>query len=245
MVLVFILLFAFVAGVGSAVLAGVVLITPDSLRKRLVPHFVSFAAGALLGAAFADLMPAAIVGIGNPYRASLTFLVGVILFLLLERVLLYHHCHENDCHEHTVVGPLLLLGDALHNFVDGVAIAAAFMSSSSTGIAVALAILSHEVPQEVGNVAILLESGFGRRKAFLYNVLSNAAAVVGALLGYLFLTRLSFLVPYIMGISAASFIYIAAADLIPSLHRKAGSGTLRHALVLLGGVGLMIALHRD
>jgi zinc and cadmium transporter len=245
MVLAYILLFAFIAGVGSAVLAGVGLIASDSFRKRIMPSLVNFAAGALLGAAFADLMPEAIVRIGNPYVASLTLLSGILLFLVLERILLYHHCHDHDCHSHTVVGPLLLLGDALHNFVDGVAIAAAFMASPQAGMAVALAVLSHEVPQEVGNVVILLESGFGRGRAFGYNVLANAAALLGALLGYAFLARLTFLVPYVMGVSAASFIYIAAADLIPSLHRKPGSTSPRQMLVLLSGVALMVALHHE
>jgi zinc and cadmium transporter len=242
MVLGSILLFAFIAGVGSAVLAGVLLLMPEARRKHLLPVLVSFAAGSLLGAAFADLMPEAIAGIGDPYRASLTLLAGVILFLILERVVLYHHCHDDDCHGHKVVGPLLLLGDALHNFVDGVAIAAAFLASKTTGMAVALAVLSHEVPQEVGNVAILLDSGFSKARAFGYNVLSNAAAVLGALLGYLFLEHMRFLVPYVMGISAASFIYIAAADLLPTLHRR-GRPIFSQLVILLAGVALMIALH--
>lgn len=243
MALVYILLFATIAGTGSAILAGAILITPQSLRRKLVPSLVSFAAGSLLGAAFADLLPETIVRIGDPYVASLTLLAGVLLFLVLERVLLYHHCHEDHCHSHSVVGPLLLLGDTLHNFVDGVAIAAAFLVSNSAGVAVALAVLSHEVPQEVGNVVILLDSGFSRSRAFTYNVLANSAAVVGALLGYVFLSRMTFLAPYVTGISAASFIYIAAADLIPNLHRKPSSAGTRQMLVLLAGVALMIALH--
>jgi zinc and cadmium transporter len=243
MVLGSILLFAFIAGVGSAVLAGALLLAPERTRKAVVPWLVSLAAGSLLGAAFADLLPEAIEGIGDPYRASLTLLAGVILFLVLERIVLYHHCHDEDCHD-KVVGPLLLMGDALHNFVDGVAIAAAFLGSPSAGIAVALAVLSHEIPQEVGNVVILLESGFSRRKAFGYNVLSNSLAVVGALAGYFFLRRVGFLVPYVMGISAASFIYIAAADLLPNLHRK-GRTTFAQLAVLLAGVAMMIALRGD
>ncbi len=243
MALVYILLFSTVAGIGSAVLAGAILITPESVRKMLVPSLVSLAAGSLLGAAFADLLPETIVRIGDPYVASLTLLVGVLLFLVLERVLLYHHCHEDHCHTHAVAGRLLLFGDALHNFVDGVAIAAAFLVSNSAGVATALAVLSHEVPQEVGNVVILLESGFSRRRAFGYNVLANSAAIVGGVLGYLFMSRMTFLAPYVMGLSAASFIYIAAADLIPNLHRKPSSAGPRQMLVLLAGVALMVALH--
>ena len=240
----YVLLFSVIAGVGSAVLAGAILLAPERFRKSALPWLVSFAAGALMGAAFGQLMPEAIEKIGDPYRASLTFLAGVIIFLVLERVILYHHCHNHDCHEHTVVGPLLLLGDALHNFVDGVAIAAAFLAGPSTGIAVALAVLSHEVPQEVGNVVILLDSGFSRARAFGYNVLSNSAAVVGAVLGYWFLRKMDVLVPYVMGISAASFIYIAAADLLPNLHRK-GRSTLSQLLVLLAGVGMMLLLRDE
>jgi zinc and cadmium transporter len=162
----------------------------------------------------------------------------MVLFFVLEKLVLWRHCHDSDCEVHSRAGPLILVGDAFHNFVDGVVIAAAFLTSIPLGIATALAVIAHEVPQEVGDFAILLDSGYSRRKALLFNALSSLATLPGAVLAWFWLAETRGAVPYILGLSAASFIYIAAADLIPHLHRQVtAKAALRQFVLLIAGIG--------
>ena len=163
---------------------------------------------------------------------------------MLEKLLIWRHCHDRECETHAASGPLILIGDALHNFVDGVVLAAAMMSSIPLGIATAIAIIAHEIPQEVGDFAILLESGYRRSSAFLYNILSSLGMAAGALLGYFFLSVASGVLAQVMALSAASFIYVAVADLVPALHRRTAlrSGVLQ-LLLIVGGIASIIFLH--
>jgi zinc and cadmium transporter len=149
-----------------------------------------------------------------------------VLFFVLEKLVLWRHCHDSGCEVHGRAAPLILIGDAFHNFVDGMVIAAAFLTSIPLGVAAALAVIAHEVPQEVGDFAILLDSGYGRMKALILNGLSSATTLPGAVLAYFWLGEMHAAVPYILALSAASFIYIAAADLIPGLHRQVSSRRL-------------------
>lgn len=175
-----------------------------------------------------------------------TVLIGVVLFFILEKLVLWRHCHEEYCEVHRTSGPLILIGDALHNFVDGVIIAATFLTSIPLGIATSMAVISHEIPQEVGDFAILLESGYSRVRAFLYNIISSLGALLGALLAYLFFIELHKAIPYIMALSAASFIYIAIADLIPSLHRYTGlKYSIPQLALMLAGIGTITLFHLD
>jgi len=169
-------------------------------------------------------------------RITATVLAGMVLFFVLEKLVLWRHCHDGICELHGRAGPLILIGDAFHNFVDGVVIAAAFLTSFPLGIAASLAVIAHEVPQEVGDFAILLDQGYDRKKAFVFNNLSAAATLPGALAAYFWLGEMSGAVPYILAISAASFIYIASADLIPGLHRQVTfvKSLVQLALVLAG-----------
>jgi len=235
---------AIIAGVGSAVLAGVVLLLPKERRGTALPWMVAFSAGALLGAAFGDLLPQALSG--APVRAvSLTVLGGMLGFMLLELMLAHRHghghAHGHEHEAHRALGPLVLFGDALHNFVDGVAIAAAFSMSKEAGIATALAVFAHEVPQEVGNVALLLEAGYSPAKAFGFNVLSNSVAVVGALAAGLMLGALQPVIPYVLAVACAGFIYVAAADLIPGIvDAPKGSRVLQAGLLIAGAAGICL-----
>jgi zinc and cadmium transporter len=221
---------------------------------------VSFATGALLGAAFLGLLPEALEGAGHDDAHLVTGAVlgGLLLFFLLEKLVIWRHCHEEHCeghgpddghghHDHgrRSAGTLIIIGDGLHNFVDGVLIGAAFLTDVSLGIVTALAVAAHEIPQELGDFAILLHSGYSRAKALLLNVLSSLTTVAGALLAYFGFGHDSHLLPYVIAVAVASFIYIAVADLIPGLHRRTDIAGGIKQIVLIGvGIGV-IALVGD
>jgi len=235
-----IIFFSFIGSIGSVGGAALLLMFPEEVRKTVVPGLVSYATGTLLGAAFLGMIPHALEHTqALPILA--TVLAGIILFFILEKLVLWRHCHAVECEVHTTAGPLILMGDAFHNFVDGVVIAAAFLTSVPFGIAASLAVIAHEIPQEIGDFGILLESGYSRQKALLYNVLSSVSTLPGAIIAYFYLKTTTAVVPYILALSAASFIYIAVADLIPVLHRKSGLKTgIWQLLLLLGGVGTIL-----
>jgi zinc and cadmium transporter len=205
--------------VGAMAGAALMLLFPEGIRRVLVPCLISYATGTLLGAAFLGMI---LAGLRHAPATAImgTVLAGMVLFFVLEKLVLWRHCHADQCEVHTRVAPLILIGDAFHNFVDGVVIAAAFLTTIPLGIAAAVAVIAHEIPQEVGDFAILLESGYGRMKALVLNGLSAAATLPGAMGTYFWLAEMHGVVPYILALSAASFIYIATADLVPVLHRQ-------------------------
>ena len=172
---------------------------------------------------------------------SAAVLAGIVLFFVLERLVLWRHGHEAGGPSNPAA-PLILVGDAFHNFVDGVVIAAAFVTSVPLGVTAGLAVVAHEVPQEVGDFAILLDGGYGRQKAVVLNSLSATATLPGALAGYFCLADVQGLVPYVLALSAASFIYIAVADLLPGLHRRP-AGSWRQLALILAGIGTIAAFH--
>jgi len=222
------------------------------LRASWVPTLVSYAIGALLGAAFLEVIPHAFEQ-GDPHRAALAILGGIFGFFVLEKLLLWRHCHTEHCEAHDPLerthdqgrgGVLIVVGDTVHNFVDGILIAAAFVQSTELGIITAIAIVAHEIPQEVGDFLILLHSGFSRARALAVNLLSSAATLVGGVGGYFALQMLEGWQPALLGIVAASMIYVAVADLIPSLHRRPElRDTASQALMIALGIGT-IALVR-
>lgn len=220
--------------------ASLLLFFPDKVRKSLVPCLVSYATGTLLGAAFLGMIPHALE-LAQASFVLATVLIGIILFFLLEKLVLWHHCHEEKCEVHGSAGTLLLVGDAFHNFIDGVVIAAAFITSIPFGVATALAVIAHEVPQEIGDFGVLLDSGYSKKKAVIYNLLSSVSTVPGAMIAYFYLRTSQVIVPYILALSAASFIYIAIADLIPSLHKRVGPvASIRQFILILAGVGTIL-----
>ena len=225
--LVWIIIFTLMGGLLSVASAALLLLVPENHHPRILPHGVSFALGALLSVAFLDLLPDALATAGSEHTESLlaTVLIGILGFFLLEKLLIWRHCHADHCethseeHFHQPAGTLIVVGDAIHNFVDGILIAAAFLTDINLGIITSLAVAAHEIPQEVGDFAILLQSGYGRGKALAYNLLSSLATMVGGILAYFSLEHIHGWLPYILSIAASSFIYIAVADLIPSLHQ--------------------------
>lgn len=172
----------------------------------------------------------------------MTILIGILCFFLLEKLVRVHHCHNVECHSYDKsAGMMIFIGDALHNFIDGIMIAGAFLISVPVGIMVSLGVIIHEIPQELGDFGIFLHSGYSKGKAIVYNVLSGATALVGGLLGYIAFHEAHEFVPYVMALSAASFIYIALADLSPELHKQTKwSHSLQQMGVLLLGVAVIM-----
>jgi zinc and cadmium transporter len=235
--------FSILGSLGAIAVAALFLFFPDGIRKVLVPYLISYATGTLLGAAFLGMIPAGLERApANPLMA--TVLAGIVLFFVLEKLVIWRHCHQADCEIHGRAAPMILIGDAFHNFVDGVVIAAAFLNSIPLGITAAFAVIAHEVPQEVGDFAILLDNGYSRSRALLLNGLSSSTTLPGAVLAYFWLGEAREAVPYILAISAASFIYIAAADLIPALNRQVTlAASVRQFVLLLAGIGTIAFFH--
>lgn len=229
--------FALLGSIGALAGAALLLRFPDAVRIRLLPCLVAYATGTLLGAAFLGMIPKALERVA-PLAVSGTVLAGIVLFFLLEKLVLWRHCHDDACAVHGHQGgKLILIGDAFHNFVDGVVIAAAFLISVPVGIATALAVIAHEIPQELGDFAILLASGMNKLRAFTTNLLSSLATLPGVVLGWFWLDEMRGAIPYILALSAASFIYIAVADLVPGLHRRTGPrATLLQISLMLAGI---------
>jgi zinc and cadmium transporter len=224
-------------------LAGMALLLREGALKRLTAPAVNYATGTLLGATLLGMIPNALRSLSGGLVLA-AVLAGIVLFFLLEKLTIWRPCHRGECEIHSSGGNLILLGDAIHNSVDGIAIAAAFSSSVPLGIAASVAVFAHEVPQEVGDFAILLERGYSRRRAFMYNVISSTCAILGAVLTYFFLVPLGNAVPYLMSLSAASFLYIAVADLVP--HHRGATDLRAFAYqtgLLLAGIGTIAALH--
>ena len=202
---------------------------------------VAFSAGALMGGAFLHLLPEASETIGV-LNSSWCLLVGVVIFFILERLLRWRHCHEEICEVHPV-GYLNLIGDSLHNFLDGVIIAAAFLHSTHLGLTTTLVILAHEVPQEIGDLGVLMHSGLSLPRAVILNLFVALTAVLGTVVGYYALDALQMCKPYVLAISAGGFLYISACDLIPELHKERRQGRAWLALLLfILGIGLMEAV---
>ena len=231
--------FSFLASIGAIAAAAVFLFFPEHVRKAIIPSLVSFATGTLLGSAFLGMIPAGLnQAPAGPILA--TVLLGIVLFFALEKLVLWRHCHNSECEVHGRAGPLILIGDAFHNFVDGVVIASAFLTSIPLGVMTSLAVIAHEIPQEVGDFAILLDSNYSRAKALLLNSLSATATLPGGIVAYFWLGETRWAVPYMLAISAASFIYIATADLIPSLHQRLTPlESFRQFSLLLAGIGII------
>ncbi len=229
---------------GGLVVASSLLLFNESLRTRLVPWLVSYAVGALLGAVFLEVLPHAFEHAENVQSIAATVLAGILAFFVLEKLVLWRHCHQEQCeahdpavaapHDHGRSGLMILIGDTFHNFVDGVLVAAAFLASTELGIVTALAIIAHEVPQEIGDFVILLHSGYTRRAAFLLNMLSSAAMCVGGVLAYFALQTMQDWVPPLLALAAASMLYVSVADLIPGLHRRPELGATGQQVVLIG-----------
>jgi len=245
MTLAWIVLASLAGGVLSVCAAAFALV----LRGGWVPMLVSFAIGTLLGASFLEVLPRAFE-LGRPQPVAAAILGGLLGFFLLEKLLLWRHSHEHGegeepahHHEHGRAGMLIVVGDTIHNFVDGVLIAATFLQSTQLGLATSIAIVAHEIPQEVGDFLVLLDSGYTRTRAFVLNVLSSLGSLAGGLIGYFALAGFQRWEPILLGVVAASMIYVAVADLIPGLHKRPELvATAQQTLLIAAGVALIALL---
>ena len=252
--------------IASALAGGVMAVVAASLTLTLhaswIPRLVSFAVGALLGAVFLELLPHALEA-GDSHGVLATVLAGLLAFFLLEKLVLWRHSHGHDMHdadaeetEHAHAlhahaghdrgrsGLMILIGTAVHNFCDGIVIAAAYLADVRLGLATTVAIVAHAVPQQVGDFAVLLHSGYTRRRAFAYNVSAGLATLAGALASYYALAQMQQVLPTVLAIAASSLLYVAVADLIPSLHRRPEPlETAKQALLIALGVAIIYAVH--
>ena len=273
-----IILTSLAGGILSVLCAGFVAL---NARTAWIPMLISYAIGAMLGAVFLEILPHAFEVASNVESMTGTVLFGILLFFILEKLVLWRHCHGEHCevhavhteeeclvktdldgdgklskyravqsspsmmrqaasheHDHGRSGMMIMIGDTFHNFVDGILIAAAFIVDIKLGAVTALAIIAHEIPQEVGDFLILLHSGYSKKQALFFNLLSSFATVVGALLAYFALQSLQNFIPYILGLAAASMLYVAVADLIPGLHKRTElKATVQQVLLIALGIG--------
>ena len=215
-----------------------------SILQKLLLFLVSFAAGGMLGGAFIHLLPEAIDQLGVGFNFSLSVLGGILAFFILEKFIAWRHCHIPTSRQHPHPLALMnLVGDAFHNFIDGVIIAASFMVSFPLGIVTSLAVVFHEIPQEIGDFGVLVYGGFSKVKALFFNFASALTAILGAVLTLILGSRLVGVIPLIIPFTAGGFLYIAGSDLIPELHKE--TNLLKSGVQLLGlllGIGLMVAL---
>ncbi|HTJ96997.1 MAG TPA: ZIP family metal transporter [Rhodocyclaceae bacterium] len=273
-VLAWIVLMSFVGGAISVTAASGLAM---STRAGWIPMLVSYAIGALLGASFLEVLPHAIEAGTDAEQTCAIVLGGILLFFVLEKLVLWRHCHHEECeghelvpvkpepgkfrlaapapekyakpavhsHDHGRSGMLIMVGDAFHNFVDGVLIAAAFMQDIRLGIITGIAIIAHEIPQEIGDFLILLHSGYTRTRAFMLNLFSSFATLAGGLFAYFGLSAVQGVIPVLLGLAASSMIYVAVADLIPGLHKRTElRATVQQiSLIVLGIASIYITQH--
>lgn len=239
-------------GILSAVAASLFLTLGPPARRALLPHLVSFATGALLGGALLGLLPHAIeeAGTDNLHSIGLAVLIGLLIFFALEKLVLWRHCHFDDCEAHgpteahrdAATGNMILIGDGLHNALDGILIGAAFLTDIHLGIVTTVAVIAHEIPQEMGDVAILLNSGLSRARVLVYNLAVSLTTVLGGLLAFWWLDGADRLLPYVLAVAASSFLYVAVADLIPGLHRRVEVRASLAQVALIGAGVVVIYL---
>lgn len=218
------------------------LLKGKTAERMLIP-LVGFSAGALMGGAFLHLLPEAISESPHPSYVTFYALIGFVCFFLMERYLHWRHCHDDVCDVHPPFTYINMIGDGLHNVIDGFVIAGAFMVNIKIGIVTSLVIASHEIPQELGNFGILVYGGFSRGRALILNVLVNGTSLIGAVAGYFLGTMLTGLPLFLMPFAAGGFIYIAASDLIPELHRQPNNKRANLAIIMfiLGIVFIWLA----
>lgn len=235
-------MFSVLGSVGAIIVASVFVILSEKYQKILIPILISFATGILLAAALLGLIPEAIEESGGDSHLIMPFVLGGILFFFfMEKLVIWRNCRNKECEIHShASGPIILIGDSFHNFTDGIVIATAFLTSTTLGIGAGLTILVHEMAQETGDFGILLHSGYSKKKAFIYNIISSSTTIPAAILGYYILGYITSIVPFILAISASSFIYIALSDLTPDLHQRTDlKYSIQQILFIIAGILLM------
>jgi zinc and cadmium transporter len=229
---------------GGLLVASSFFLFPASIRIRLVPWLVSYAVGALLGVALLALLPEALAEL-SPRPVFGTLIGGILIFFVLEKLVLLRHCHTDECQVHGATAPLVFIGDAFHNFLDGAIICTAVLTSVPLGINTAIAVAAHEIPQEVGDVAVLLAAGYTRGRALLLNIVTGASGILGAIIAFAAVEVVPGIRPYVLAVSSASLLYIAMSDLIPDLHRGTiDASASRQVVLIAAGIGTIVFFER-
>ncbi|MBW7848644.1 MAG: ZIP family metal transporter [Bacteroidales bacterium] len=234
-----------VISAGSVSLAGLILFLPEKTLHKVSTYLTYLAGGTLLGASMLGMIPNAMHEI-SPRLAMGVTMSGILFFFVLEKVILWRTCNNEDCHRHDHAAvPIILIGDAFHNAIDGVVVAASFLTSPALGIFAALSVVLHEVPQELGDFGILIKGGLKKGKALLYNILSSTTSIIAGVFAWFMLDSMQELIPYALCFAASSFLYIALADLIPEMHRKtsAKESVIQFAFILTGILMITLMLH--
>lgn len=233
-----------IASVGGVGLASSLLLLNNKWLERVSGYLLYLAGGTLLGSALLGLIPEASESLCI-HDLSIWVLGGILLFFILEKIILWRTCHDENCErQNHAAAPMIIIGDAIHNAIDGVVIAASFLTSTELGFFVTFSVLLHEIPQELGDFGILIKSGYSRKKALLYNMLSGSSAIISGVAAYFLLEYVQELIPYTIALAAASFLYVSLADLIPEMHKetKPRESIIQIILIMLGIAVIMMSL---
>lgn len=212
--------------------------------KKIIIYFVSFAAGALFGGAFIHLLPEAIEKTSSTLTISLFVLIGIIFLFIIEKIVKWRHCHDLECKGHpSSFAYTNLIGDGIHNFIDGLIIAVAYLVNFQIGLATTIAVILHEIPQEIGDFGVLIHAGFSKAKALWFNFLTALTAIIGAIVALTISTHIENLTIFLIPFAAGGFIYIAGSDLIPELHKEVKvKKSILQLLVFVLGIAVMFSL---
>jgi zinc and cadmium transporter len=233
----FVLVALVLGSVGSVALAGILLTLKNEKLEKASTYLMYLAGGTLIGAAFLGMIPNAIT-LAPPMIIFESIIVGILLFFILEKIVLWRNCSDKNCERRMQAAvPIILIGDAFHNAMDGIVIAASFLTSTHLGVFVTLSVMLHEIPQELGDFGILIKSGLSRKKALYYNILSGSTAILTGIGAFFTLNLMKSLIPYALAFSAASFLYIALADLIPEMHQVTSiRESIKQIVLILSGI---------
>lgn len=243
--LIWIIIFSILGSIGAILAALLFICLVETIQEKLIPNLLSFATGTLLTAALMGLIPEAIESSGEVRLITPIILGGILIFFFLEKLIIWRDCDFKECevHGNHASGPVVLIGDAFHNFTDGIVIASAFLTNFYVGLAASITIIMHEIPQETGDFGILLHNGMSKKKALLYNGLSSSTTIPAAIISYFLLEIFHSFVPVFLAISAASFLYIALSDLTPHLHERTGAKDIIKQMILISlGILIMVLI---
>ncbi len=240
MTLLYTILALLATSIGSVMLSSSMLLLNNKWLHKISEYLLYLAGGTLMGSALMGLIPEA--AHEKHFEEVLLWLaIGIVFFFILEKIILWRTCHDENCERQShAAAPMILIGDAFHNAIDGVVIAASFLTSPELGIFVTLSVVLHEIPQELGDFGILIKSGYSRKKALYYNLLSGSTSMIAGILAYFLLDYVQAVIPYALVFAAASFLYVALADLIPEMHKETRfKPSLVQILLIIAGLAII------
>lgn len=230
----------FLASIGCLAIASLMLLLKDKDLNSVSTYFLSVASGILLGAAFLGMIPKAIA-LTETVKITTFILIGILFLFTLEKIVLWRNCGNKDCDRHSnASSSVALIGDAFHHIIDGIVITSSFLISIEVGVMVSISIAFHEIPKSLGDLSILIKNGLSRKRAFWYKVLSVSTALIFGVWSYFLSNAIKTIIPYVLSFSAASFLYLSMAQLIPEMHRKTSlKDSVSQVLLILLGIGII------